>query len=60
MGGLKGDIKHECFLKCPENIMEAMQFSHHIQAMNIATHKSTTRTYVGIRDIIGAHRETLP
>jgi hypothetical protein len=31
MGGLKEDIKHELFLKHPENIMEAMQFAHHIQ-----------------------------
>jgi hypothetical protein len=27
MGGLKEDIKHEIFLKHPENIMEAMQFA---------------------------------
>jgi hypothetical protein len=60
MGGLKEDIKHEIFLKHPENIMEAMQFSHHIQAKNRATHKSTTGTYAGSRDRFGAHRETLP
>jgi len=41
MGGLKEDIKHEIFLKHPENIMEAMQFSHHIQAKIRATHKYT-------------------
>jgi hypothetical protein len=45
MGGLKEDIKHEIFLKHLENIMEAMQFSCHIQANNRDTHKSTTVTY---------------
>jgi hypothetical protein len=34
-------------------LLEAMQFSHHIQAKNRAT-------YAGSRDRFGAHRETLP
>ena len=40
--------------------MEAMQFTRDIQAKNKAAHKSTTRTYVGIKDQFRAHRETLP
>jgi hypothetical protein len=60
MGGLQEDIKHEIFLKHVENIMEAMQFSCHIQAKNRATQKYTTRTYVGRKYIFGSHRETLP
>jgi hypothetical protein len=54
MGGLQEDIKHEIFLKHPENIMEAMQFARHIQAKNRATHKSTTGTYAGSRYIWGS------
>jgi hypothetical protein len=50
MGGLKEDIKHELFLKHHENIMEAMQFAHHIQAKNRATHNSIARTYARSRD----------
>jgi hypothetical protein len=45
MGGLKEDIKHEIFLRHPTNIMEAMQYAHHIQAKNKATHKSTIGAY---------------
>jgi hypothetical protein len=32
--------------------MEAMQFSHHIQAKNKATHKYTIGAYTGSIDII--------
>ena len=32
--GLKEYIKHDLFLKHPENIMEATQFDRHIQAKN--------------------------
>jgi hypothetical protein len=45
MGGLKEDIKHEIFLRHLANIMEAMQFSRHIQAKNKATHKPTIGAY---------------
>jgi hypothetical protein len=59
MGGLKEDIKHEIFLKHLENIMEAMQFAHHIQARNKTTHKSTIGAYAGSRDHFGVHKTTL-
>jgi hypothetical protein len=45
MGGLKEDIKHEIFLKNPANIMEAIQFSHHIQSNNKDAHKYTIGIY---------------
>jgi hypothetical protein len=45
MGGLKEGIKHDIFVKNPENIMEHMQFSHHIQNKNKATHKYTIGAY---------------
>ena len=45
MGGLKEDCKHKLCLKHLENFMKAMQYAHHIQANNKATHKSTTGTY---------------
>jgi hypothetical protein len=60
MGGLKEDIKHELLLKHTKNILEAMQFSHHIQAKTRYTHKSTTTTYERSKDRFGAHTETLP
>jgi hypothetical protein len=60
MGGLKEDIKHEIFLKHHVNILEAMEFAHHIQAKNRTTHKSTTGTYVGNRDRFVPHRGTMP
>jgi hypothetical protein len=45
MDGLKEDIKHELLLIHPENIMEVMQSTCHIQAKNKATHKSTSGAY---------------
>jgi hypothetical protein len=60
MGGLKEDIKHELFLKHPENIMEAMQFTHHIKAKNKATHKYTIGSYARSRDSFWVHKTTLP
>jgi hypothetical protein len=49
-GGLKEDIKHDLFLRYPTNIMEAMQFSHHIQDKNKATHKYTIGVYTCTTD----------
>jgi hypothetical protein len=60
MGGLNKDIKHELFLKHPENIMEAMQFSCHIQAKNNATHMSTIGAYVERKDRFGVHKIAVP
>jgi len=37
-----------------------MQIAHHIQAKNMATHKSSTRTYLGSRDRFVPHRVTMP
>jgi hypothetical protein len=45
MGDFKQDIKHEIFLRHHENIMEAMKFSHHIQAKNKATQKFSIREH---------------
>jgi len=58
MGGLKEDNKHYIFLKHSENVMEAMQYARHIQAKNMATHKSTNGTYVGSRDQFMPHKAT--
>jgi hypothetical protein len=60
VGGLKEDIKHGIFLNNSENIMEAMQFSHHIQAKNKATHKSTIGAYARNKYHFGVHKTTLP
>jgi hypothetical protein len=60
MGGLQEYFKHEIFLKHPENIMDSMQFTRHIQAKNRDTHNSTIGTYAGSIDRFGAHKETLP
>ena len=60
MGGLKEDIKHDLFLKNPENDMEAMEFYWHIQGKNRAMHKTTTRTYAESIDWFAPHRETIP
>ena len=60
MGGLKQDIKHEIFLIHPANIIEAMQFVHHIQANNKATHKSTIGAYARSKDFFGVHKTTIP
>jgi hypothetical protein len=52
VGGLKKDIKCELFLGHPTNIVEVMQFSHHIQAMNKATHKSTLEHTQGAKIVL--------
>jgi hypothetical protein len=60
MGGLKEDIKHEIFLRHPVNIMEVMQFSHHIQAKNKSTHKSTIGAYTRSKYYFGVHKKSVP
>ena len=60
MGGLKEDIKDNIFLKHYGNIMEDMQFDHHIQAKNKDTHKSTMRTYTRSIHRFGVHKTTVP
>jgi hypothetical protein len=45
MVGLKEDIKHQLFLIHPTNIMEVMQFYHHIQSNNKDIHKTTIGAY---------------
>jgi hypothetical protein len=60
MGGLKEYIKHDLFLKHLENIMQAMQFSHHFQSKNKDTHKSTIGAYLGSRDRFGLHNTIIP
>jgi hypothetical protein len=59
-GGLKQGIKHEIFLIHPTNIMEAMQYDHHIQAKNKATHKYTIEAYTTSRDHFGGHKTSIP
>jgi len=60
MGGLKEDLKHELFLKQPENIMEAMKFSHNIQAKNKAKHNSSMGAYIGSKYYFEFRKKTLP
>jgi hypothetical protein len=40
--------------------MESMQISHHIQAKNKATHKSTIGSYTRSKYCFGVHNTTIP
>ncbi len=60
IGGLKDEIKHELLFNNLEYFIEAMQFYHHIQAKNKATHKHTTGTYAGSIDRFVPHKAAQP
>jgi hypothetical protein len=53
-------IKHDLFLRHPNCFMEAMQYAHHIQAKNNATHKSTIVAHTWRKDRFGVHKTNVP